>query len=80
MKTIVTIFKGELQGKSHLHERLARIAVEAHEIGDAYVYSPKSGSLMEFLLVLKSNRISYGTHFDTFEDLPTEQRDKSKLL
>lgn len=74
MKAIVTIFKGELEGKVELQERLSRLTQERQEVSDAYVYKPRPGSLMEFLLLLKANRISYGTHFDTLEDLPTEQR------
>lgn len=74
MKAIVTIFKGELEGKLELQERLARMAVETQEVSEAYVYRPKSGSLMQFLLILKANGIAYGTHFDTLEDLPKEPR------
>lgn len=78
MKAIVTIFKGELEGKTELQERLARMAVEMQEVGEAYVYRPKSGSLMEFLLILKANKIAYGTHFDTLEELPKDQRESGK--
>ncbi len=78
MKAIVTIFKGELEGKTQLVERLTRMAEETQEVSDAYIFRPKSGSLMEFLLILKANKISYGTHFDTFEDLPKEERESRK--
>ncbi|HEY0742567.1 MAG TPA: hypothetical protein VGD40_13925 [Chryseosolibacter sp.] len=78
MKAIVTIFKGELEGKTELRDRLRRMAGETQEVSEAYIYRPKSGSLMEFLLILKANRIAYGTHFDTLEDLPKEERESGK--
>ena len=79
MKAIVTIFKGELEGKTQLQERLTRMAVEIQEVNDAYIYIPKAGSLMEFLMILKANKISYGTHFDTLEDLPKEKRESDQF-
>ena len=78
MKAIVTVFKRELEGKDQLQERLLRLILETQEVGDAFIYRPKSGSLMEFLLLLKANKISYGTHFDTLEDLPVDEREKRK--
>ncbi|HEY0655873.1 MAG TPA: hypothetical protein VGD65_22210 [Chryseosolibacter sp.] len=78
MKAIVTIFKGEFEGKEPLLERLGRMAHEIQEVSEAYIFSPKPGVLMEFLLILKANKIAYGTHFDTLEQTPTEQRDRKK--
>jgi hypothetical protein len=34
-------------------------------VGDALVYSPMSGKLIEFLTVLRDKKIVYGTHFNT---------------
>jgi hypothetical protein len=59
-----------------VHEQLARLSNDVKKIGDAYSYSPSAGKLFEFLSILKHNKISYGTHFDTKSVAEVERLNK----
>lgn len=74
MKAIVTVFRRELEDKEHLQDRLKNMSVEVKEVGEAFIFSPRAGVLMEFLLILKTNKVSYGTHFDTFTNLSEAEK------
>lgn len=67
MKAIVTVFKSELKDREFVTNQLLANCQEVREVGDAIIFSPKSGSLVEFLSILRFNKIAYGTHFDTKE-------------
>jgi hypothetical protein len=68
MSAIVTVFKSELEEKTHLVPVLIKLSKEVKELNDAYVYRPRTGSLMQFLTLLNEKDISYGTHFNSMPD------------
>jgi|GEM_PF-3094111 hypothetical protein len=69
---IVTVYKSEFLGKESIKGRLSELSADIKEIHDALAFRPRPGVLMEFLAVLRENRINYGTHFNSTEqsDLP----------
>ena len=70
MNAVVVIFKSELAEKNHIVPELEKLCKEVRELASAFVYSPYSGKLFEFLSILKSHKITYGTHFDTKAEIP----------
>jgi hypothetical protein len=46
---------------------LISLSAEIKELGDASVYSPKEGKLMQFLSLLNEKNITFGTHFKTLD-------------
>ena len=67
MTAIITIFEIEFAGKEEVSRKVEQLSSDVKKIEGAYIYSPKSGKLMEFLSVLRENKIAYGTHFNTLE-------------
>jgi hypothetical protein len=67
MKAIVTVFKSEFHEREFVTRELLAKCQEVREVGDAVIFSPKPGALVEFLSILRFNKIAYGTHFDTRE-------------
>ena len=68
MKAIVTVFLEEFEGKSDAFSQLSEMSSEARQVGNAQIFFPIQGRLFEFLTVLKSQRIAYGTHFASKEN------------
>jgi hypothetical protein len=68
MNAIVTVFKSELSEKLQVVPVLIKLSKEVKELDDAFIYRPRSGSLMQFLSYLKEKNISYGTHFDSMPE------------
>jgi hypothetical protein len=69
MQAIVTVFKNELKDRDELTERLRSLTKDVQDVGDALIYRPHAGGLISFLTVLYENGVTYGTHFNTGEDL-----------
>jgi hypothetical protein len=68
VNAIVTIFKSEFKDKPSIEAKLQTIS-SVTELGEAKIYLPDGGKLIEFLTMLKDNSISYGTHFkSSFEE------------
>jgi hypothetical protein len=65
MNAVIVVFKSELAEKNSVIPELKRLCKEVTEVTSAYIYSPYSGKLFDFLDILKSHKIGYGTHFDT---------------
>jgi hypothetical protein len=60
---IIIIYKIELNHKEEVKKSLQELCTDIREAGEAFIYSPRSGRLMEFLTFLRENKIAYGTHF-----------------
>lgn len=70
MEVVITIFKEQLEGRSHLKPQLAKLSVEVKEISMALLYLPRDeDSLAEFISLLNESKISFGVHLPG-EDLP----------
>ena len=67
MTAIITIFEIEFAGKEEVSRKVEQLSSDVKKIEGACIYSPRSGKLMEFLTILRENKISYGTHFNTLE-------------
>lgn len=65
MRAIITIFKAEFTGKEDIGMQLTILCDEVKEVGDAYVYSTRPGKLFEFLNIVKTHHIAYGTHVNS---------------
>jgi hypothetical protein len=65
MQAIITVFKTEFEGKEHIASRLKDMVDEVRLMSGAYILSPNPGKLFELLNILKENKITYGTHFDS---------------
>lgn len=65
MNAIVTIFSSELTDKQYLRSQLEQLCHDSQKVGNAFIFSPSTGKLLEFLSILKFNKVAYGTHFDT---------------
>lgn len=68
MRAIVTVFKAELENKEDIRHRLENFSEDVNQVGNAYVFVPRSGVLIQFLNVLADNKIIYGTHFNSIEN------------
>jgi hypothetical protein len=68
MHAIITIFQAEFANKENIRRIINDLSVDVQEIQGASIYSPKSGKLMEFLTILRENKIAYGTHFNTLDN------------
>jgi hypothetical protein len=69
MKAIVTVFKRELEEREYVKVQLDVLCSDVKEVGQAIIYSPAGGKLVEFLSVLRFHKIAYGTHFDSKEEM-----------
>jgi hypothetical protein len=65
MNALVTVFKVELEDKPEIKSQLLNLSDETREVSGAFIFSPQSGKLFEFLSILKSHNIGYGTHFNS---------------
>jgi hypothetical protein len=79
MNAIITVFKSE-SGARGLHRGLSKISKEVMELSDAFIYNPEPGRLLEFLSLLKENKIAYGTHFDTMDQFITKSDTRITFL
>jgi hypothetical protein len=70
MNAVIIVFKSELAEKPEVLPDLQSLCKEVTEVSSARIYSPYSGKLFDFLSILKSNKINYGTHFDTKAEIP----------
>ena len=70
MGAIVTVFKNEIRKAPELAHALPDLCNEVKELEEAYIFSPKSGSLFKLLNLLKEHGIVYGTHFDSTDEKP----------
>lgn len=68
MKAIVTVFKTELKQREFAEIQLHSLCKEVKEVGQAVIFSPLDGKLVELLSVLRFHKIAYGTHFDTRDE------------
>jgi hypothetical protein len=65
MRAIISVFKGEFEGKAQAKDAIAQLTDELNIVADAYIFSAKPGKLFEILSILRDHKITYGTHFDT---------------
>jgi hypothetical protein len=68
MGAIVTVFKNEIKKAPELITSLPEYCSEVKELEEAFVFSPKSGSLFRILNLLKERNIIYGTHFNSTDE------------
>ncbi|MFZ6010602.1 MAG: hypothetical protein ACOYXT_09660 [Bacteroidota bacterium] len=69
MSVSITIFKSELVGKSKLEHQILQLCKAVQALEDTYVYTPMSGKVVEFLHLLRDNKIMYSSHFETPENM-----------
>jgi hypothetical protein len=70
MQAIITVFKGEFEGKDDVRSRISELTEDVKMVADAYVFSPRPGKLFDLLNILRNNKITYGTHFNS---VPSEK-------
>lgn len=69
MRTIITVFKPELQSKKPVLDRIIVMTREFIEMGEAYTFSPRPGKLFDLLNLLRMNNVNYETNF-SIDDEP----------
>jgi hypothetical protein len=65
MNAIITVFKTELAGKEHVIKEIVDCCSSLDQIAEAFIINPRDGRLFEVIEMLRKNKISYGTHFNT---------------
>lgn len=67
MHAIITVFRQEFYGKEKVLTELSKCCAVIEEVAGAFIINPHAGKLFESIEILRSNKIAYGTHFNSID-------------
>jgi hypothetical protein len=67
MRAVITVFRTEFEGKDDVKLMVGELTDDFKIAEDVYMLSPRPGKLFDLLSILRENKISYRTHFDSVQ-------------